>query len=334
MCQYSATDGFANDWHLVHLGARATGGTGLIITEACAVEARGRISPQDLGIWRDEHVDALRNITAFISSQGSVPGIQLAHAGRKASTFRPWDERQGLVPESEGGWQVIGPSELAFSDSYATPKALDEAGIQQIIQAFVNAAQRALDAGFKLIELHAAHGYLLHSFLSPLANKRQDSYGGSFENRIRLVVELSKALRQVWPQDYPLLVRISATDWLEGGWSLEDSVKLAEVLKDEGVDLIDCSSGGILPQVKIPFAPNYQLPFAEAIKRETGIATGAVGLITEPEQADDIISQGQADLALLGRQLLREPYWPLRAAKALGRPSKALWPPQYWRAMD
>ena len=334
MCQYSAQDGFATDWHLVHLGSRAVGGAGLIIAEATAVEARGRISPQDLGIWSDAHIDKLRQITSFIGEHGAVPGIQLAHAGRKASTYRPWAPQRGAVPEDEGGWQVVGPTDEPFSEIYPKPVALDAPELVGIVQAFVDAAQRALEAGFQTVEIHAAHGYLLHSFLSPLTNTRTDAYGGSFEGRTRLVLEVTRAVRQVWPDELPLLTRISATDWTEGGWSVEDSASLARHLKHEGVDLIDCSSGGVIPRASIPVGPAYQVPLAAHVRREADVATGAVGIITTPEQADAILREEQADLILLGRQLLRDPYWPLQAAKALGFDTQAIWPPQYWRATD
>jgi 2,4-dienoyl-CoA reductase-like NADH-dependent reductase (Old Yellow Enzyme family) len=334
MCQYSSEDGFATDWHLVHLGSRAVGGAGLIIAEATAVEARGRISPQDLGIWSDAHIDKLRQITAFIREHGAVPGVQLAHAGRKASTYRPWAPQRGAVPEAEGGWQVVGPTEEPFTDTYPTPKALTADELAGITQAFVEAAQRAHAAGFQTVKIHAAHGYLLHSFLSPLVNTRSDAYGGSFENRARLLLEVTRAVRQVWPDALPLLVRISATDWSEGGWSVDDSVRLARLLKHEGVDLVDCSSGGAVPRASIPVAPGYQVPLAAQVRREAGVATGAVGIITTPQEAETILREGQADLVLLGRQLLRDPYWPLHAAKALGFDTQAVWPPQYWRAID
>ncbi len=333
MCQYSSEDGFANDWHLVHLGSRAVGGAGLVLTEAAAVEARGRISPQDLGIWKDAHVDFLKRITRFVSGHGAVPGIQLAHAGRKASTYRPWAEGRGEVPRAEGGWPVVGPGAEPFLESYPQPTALGEAELKEIIEAFAEAAGRAAEAGFKVAELHAAHGYLLHSFLSPLVNTRSDRYGGSFENRARLLLETTDAVRAVWPEDLPLFVRISASDWAGGGWTVEDSVALARLLKARGVDLIDCSSGGAVPGVDIPVGPGYQLPFASRVKREAGVPTGAVGMITEPEQADRIIREGGADVVLLARELLRDPYWPLHAAKALGVEVKPLWEPQYQRAV-
>ncbi len=330
MCQYSAEDGFATNWHLVHLGSRAVGGAGLVLSEATAVEARGRISPQDLGIYQDAHTAKLREITAFVREQGAVPGVQLAHAGRKASTYRPWHERRGKVLEGEGGWKVVGPTDTPFSESYPEPTRLSEAGIQEITAAFRDAAERAIAAGFEVLELHAAHGYLLHSFLSPLSNTRQDAYGGSFDNRARFLCDVVTAVREVWPEELPLFVRISASDWREDGWTLEDSVRLAKALKDLGVDLIDCSSGGVLSGVQIPGAPGYQVPFAERIRQEAGIPTAAVGLITEAEQAETILRQGQADLVLLARELLRDPHWPLHAAARLG--VNLEWPKQYERA--
>jgi 2,4-dienoyl-CoA reductase-like NADH-dependent reductase (Old Yellow Enzyme family) len=329
MCQYSSTDGFANDWHLVHLGSRAVGGAGLIISEAAAVSPEGRISPDDLGIWKDEHLPMLQRINAFITAQGSVPGVQLAHAGRKASTYRPWSG-EGAVPESEGGWPVVGPSAVAFADNYPQPTALDAAGMQKVVADFRAAAARSLAAGFQVIELHAAHGYLLHEFLSPLSNHRTDEYGGTFENRIRLLLEVVAATREVWPEDLPLIVRISATDWTEGGWNADEAVQLAAMLKTRGVDLIDCSTGGNVPKAPIPVGPGYQVQFAERIKEEAGILTGAVGLITTPAEAEAILANGHADLVLLAREFLREPYFPLLAAPELG--TEMPWPVQYERA--
>jgi 2,4-dienoyl-CoA reductase-like NADH-dependent reductase (Old Yellow Enzyme family) len=329
MCEYSSEDGLANDWHVVHLGSRAVGGAGLVLTEASAVLPEGRISPQDLGIWSDRHVEPLRRITRFVHEQGSVAGMQLAHAGRKASTYRPWEGR-GAIPHAEGGWTVVAPSAVPFTDGYPQPVELDEAGIASIVEAFGEAARRALDAGFCVVELHAAHGYLLHEFLSPFSNQRHDSYGGSFENRTRLLREVVETVRKVWPERLPLFVRISATDWEPGFWDLEQSVELARQLKPRGVDLIDCSSGGNLPNAVIPMNPGYQIPFAERIRREAGIATGAVGLITSPAQADTIVRQAHADIVLLARELLRDPYWPLHAARELGRAIP--WPAQYLRA--
>ncbi|MGB7843059.1 MAG: NADH:flavin oxidoreductase/NADH oxidase, partial [Salinimicrobium sp.] len=295
MCMYSSVDGFSNHWHLVHLGTRAVGGAGLVITEATAVSPEGRITPDDLGIWKEEHVEGLKQITTFLKQQGSVAGIQLAHAGRKASTTSPWKGGKQLT-EGNGGWQTVAPSAIPFHDSNELPEALNEAGLKKLISDFQEAAKRALAAGFEVIELHAAHGYLLHEFLSPLSNKRQDNYGGSFENRSRLLLEVTRAVRQVWPENLPLFVRISATDWVEGGWNEEESVVLAKLLKEEGVDLIDCSSGALVPQAVIPVKKGFQVPFAEKIKKEAGILTGAVGLITEAEQAENIIFQEQADL--------------------------------------
>jgi 2,4-dienoyl-CoA reductase-like NADH-dependent reductase (Old Yellow Enzyme family) len=332
MCQYSSEDGFANDWHLVHLGSRAVGGAALVITEAAAVEARGRISPQDLGIWKDEHVEMLARIVRFIESQGAVAGIQLAHAGRKASTARPWEGHHYVDPQ-HGGWVPIGPSAIAFDKQYPTPREMTLADIAEVKRAFVAAAKRSLAVGFKWIEIHSAHGYLLHSFLSPLSNDRRDQYGGSFENRIRLLIETSRDVRNAWPDRLPLAVRISATDWVEGGWNLEQSTELSRRLKNEGVDLIDCSSGGLVPYAKVSVGPGYQVPFAEAIRAQAQIATAAVGMITEPKQADEIIRSGRADLVLLAREMLRVPYWPIHAAKALGQVDRVRIPPQYGRAM-
>lgn len=330
MCQYSSVDGFADAWHLVHLGGLATGGAGLVISEATAVLPEGRISPHDLGIWSDDHVPMLREITAFVRAQGAVIGVQLAHAGRKASTHRPWDGH-GTVPPDQGGWtNVMAPSALAYSPQYPEPTALDAAGIAEVIGAFHDAARRALDAGFQVLELHAAHGYLLHSFLSPLTNHRSDQYGGDFACRIRLLCEVVTAVRVVWPDALPLFVRISATDWAEGGWQLEDSIALARVLAPLGVDLVDCSSGGLVAHQQIPVGPLYQVPFARRVREAASIATAAVGLITEPAQAERIIANGDADLVLLGRELLRHPRWPLEAAHALG--ADVAWPRPYERA--
>jgi 2,4-dienoyl-CoA reductase-like NADH-dependent reductase (Old Yellow Enzyme family) len=330
MCEYSSVDGYANDWHLVHLGSRAVGGAGLVLTEATAVLPEGRISPQDLGIWKDEHVDPLKRIVSFIHEQGSVAGMQLAHAGRKASTQRPW-EGDGVVPETEGGWQnVMAPSAIPFADNYPTPQALTVDGIRQVVRAFADAARRACDAGFRVIEIHAAHGYLIHEFLSPLSNHRDDTYGGSFENRTRLIREIVAAVRSSWPKGAPLFVRISATDWVEGGWDLKQSIELARSLKQLGVDLIDCSSGGTVPHAKIPAGPGYQTTFAQRIRHEAEILTGAVGMITSPVQAEQIIGTGQADAILIAREFLRDPYWPLRAATELGQ--SISWPVQYLRA--
>lgn len=332
MCQYSSTDGFASDWHLVHLGSRAVGRAAVVFTEAIAVTADGRISPQDLGIWKDAHTEFLSRITAFLKSQGTIAATQLAHAGRKASTASPWMGGKPVGPE-QGGWTPIyAPSAIPFAEGYQTPLELTREQIQSIIGSFRDAARRALETGFEIVELHAAHGYLLHEFLSPLSNRRTDSYGGSFENRIRLLVEVVSAVREVWPERLPLFTRISATDWVEGGWNLNESIELARRLKSAGVDLIDCSSGGNVAGAKIPMGPGYQTEFAEQIRRETDILTSAVGLITSPQQADHIIRSGQADTVMLAREFLRNPYWPLRAAKELGKP--VAWPVQYERARD
>jgi 2,4-dienoyl-CoA reductase-like NADH-dependent reductase (Old Yellow Enzyme family) len=332
MCEYSSVDGFANDWHVVHLGSRAVGGAALVLTEAIAVTAEGRISPQDLGIWKDAHVEQLQRIARFCREQGAEFGTQLAHAGRKGSTKRPWDGG-GTVARADGGWVPAGPCGEAFDPAYPVPRALDEAGIAEIVAAFAAGARRTLALGGTVIEIHAAHGYLVHEFLSPLVNTRTDRWGGSFENRIRLAVEIVRAVRAVWPERLPLFVRISATDWVEGGWEIEQAVELARVLRGEGVDLIDTSSGGAVPVAPgtIPLGPLYQTPFAERIRREAGIATGAVGLITEPADAEAIVSGGRADLVILARELLRDPYWPLFAARALE--AAAPWPPQYQRAV-
>jgi 2,4-dienoyl-CoA reductase-like NADH-dependent reductase (Old Yellow Enzyme family) len=329
MCQYSSTDGFATDWHLVHLGSRAVGGASLVFTEAAAVSQEGRISPQDLGIYKDEHIERLARITGFLREQGSIPGVQLAHAGRKGSTVRPW-EGNGAVPESKGGWKPVAASAIPFSDSYPKPAALDENGIRGVVKSFANAAQRAFEAGFQVIEIHSAHGYLLHEFLSPISNKRTDSYGGSLENRCRLLCEVVAAVRGVWPAGYPLFVRISATDWIEGGWDLDQSVELAQKIAPLGVDLIDCSSGGIAPGANIPMRAGYQVPFAREIREQTNIMTGAVGLITSARQADTILREENADIVLLAREFLRQPYWPLQVAGELGFPVP--WPVQYLRA--
>jgi 2,4-dienoyl-CoA reductase-like NADH-dependent reductase (Old Yellow Enzyme family) len=330
MCEYSSTDGFATDWHLVHLGSRAVGGAGLVMTEATAVLPEGRISPQDLGIWKDEHIEPLARIVRFIHGQGSVAGMQLAHAGRKASTCRPW-EGNGAISENAGGWKkVVAPSAIRFADNYPMPQALAVEGIQEVVEAFVAAARRACEAGFRVVEIHAAHGYLLHEFLSPLSNQRTDLYGGSLENRTRIVREVVAAVREVWPEQFPLFVRISSTDWVDGGWDIQQSVELARQLKKLDVDLIDCSSGGNAAQAKIPVGPAYQTPFAEQIRREAGITTGAVGMITTSSQAEEIIAEGRADAVFLARELLRDPYWPLRAARDLGQ--LISWPVQYLRA--
>ena len=330
MCEYSSEDGFANDWHLVHLGSRAVGGAGLIITEATAVSAEGRITGHDLGIYKDEHIDKLKHINDFIHQHGAVAGIQLAHAGRKASHKRPWDGGKQILPGEPGGWETVAPSALSFTDSEIAPLELTKAGIEQIKSDFKAATIRALKAGFKVIELHGAHGYLIHEFLSPLSNKRTDEYGGTFDNRIRFLLEIIVNVQEVWPTDLPLFVRISASDWTEGGWTADDSSALAKILKDKGVDLIDCSSGGNVAGAKIPLSPGYQVPFAEKVRKETGILTGAVGLITQPLQADSIVQTGHADMVFFARELLRDPYFPLRAAHELGYEIK--WPVQYERA--
>ncbi|MBA2078968.1 NADH:flavin oxidoreductase/NADH oxidase [Rhodanobacter sp. PCA2] len=329
MCQYSAVDGVPDDWHLVHLGSRAVGGAGVVLSEATAVTAQGRISASDTGIWNDAQVAAWRPITAFIAAHGAIPGVQLAHAGRKASAQRPW-EGGGALGAAQGAWTTVAPSALPFDAGWHTPEALDAAGIRGLVADFRAAAQRALAAGFQLIELHAAHGYLLHQFLSPLSNRRGDEYGGSFENRTRLVREVITAVREVWPAELPLWLRISATDWAEGGWDVEQSVRLAREVKPLGVDLIDVSSGGLVPHVKIPLAPGYQVPFAARVRREAGIATGAVGLITGARQAADIVDNGEADVVLIARESLRDPYFPRRAAQELGAQLPA--PAQYLRA--
>ncbi|MEO7982561.1 MAG: NADPH dehydrogenase NamA [Bacteroidota bacterium] len=331
MCEYSSEDGFANDWHLVHLGSRAVGGAGLIIAEATAVSPEGRITLGCLGIWKDEHIEFLQRITKFIMGQGAVPGIQLAHAGRKASHQVPWKGGQALTKE-EGAWETLAPSAVAYKEGEPVPRAMGKAAIQLAVDDFKEAAVRALKAGFKIIEIHAAHGYLINEFLSPLSNHRDDEYGGSFENRIRFLSEIIAAVRTVWLHDLPLFVRISATDWVEGGWTIEDSVRLASILKDKGVDLIDCSSGGNSHAQKIAVSSLYQVPFAEQIKKETGMLTGAVGLITTAQQAEQILQNDQADLIILARQFLRDPYFPLHAAKELGE--DVVWPRQYERAKD
>ena len=324
MCQYSAQGGHVTDWHLLHYPTRAIGGVGLIIVEATAVEARGVISPEDLGIWSDEHTAGLRALAERIKGAGAVPGIQIAHAGRKAGTASPW---QGGRPLHR--WTPVAPSPLAFQEGWPVPQALDEAGLEEVRQAFQQAARRALEAGFQVLELHMAHGYLLHSFLSPLTNQRTDRYGGSRESRMRFPLQVVEAVREVWPAELPLLVRVSASDWVEGGWDITDTLVFALELCQRGVDLLDCSSGGAIPGVKIPVGPGYQVPFAAQVRLSTGLSTGAVGLITEPLQAEGILQKNQADLVLLGRVLLREPYWPYRAGQALG---SRVWPVQYERA--
>lgn len=329
MCQYSAQDGIADTWHMVHLGSRAVGGAGLVMVEATAVVPEGRISPYDMGIWSDRHAEALAPIARFILEQGAAPAIQLAHAGRKASADAPWFSRGPLVPEN-GGWQVVAPSAVPFSPNSPLPRELAEAELDVIVAAFVAAAKRSLAAGFEVVEIHMAHGYLLHEFLSPLSNRRNDTYGGSLENRARFPLRVAQAVREVWPQNLPFFVRISATDWVEGGWDLAQSLQLCLWLKEAGVDLIDCSSGGLTPDAKIPAGPGFQTPFAAAIRQELGIAVGAVGLITAPVQAEQIVATGSADAVFLARELLRDPYWPLHAAKILG--AEVQWPVQYERA--
>lgn len=329
MCQYSAKDGFANDWHLVHLGSRASGGAGLIIQEATAVAPEGRISPEDLGLWNDNQIEKLQTINQFIISQNSIPGIQLAHAGRKASVSAPWIGNKKL-DESQGGWETVAPSAVGYHSDEKIPVALDKTGIQKVISDFKSATKRALKAGFQVLEIHAAHGYLLHQFLSPLSNFRTDEYGGPFENRIRLLLEVLEAVQSEWPKNLPLFVRISATDWADGGWNIDESVQLSKILKEKGVDLIDVSSGGLVSHQQIPLGPNYQVPFAEKIKKETGILTGAVGLITEAIQAEEIISSGKADLVLFARESLRNPNLALNFAKELS--ATISWPKQYERA--
>lgn len=329
MCEYSSEEGFANDWHLVHLGSRAAGGAGLVFTEATAISPEGRISPVDLGIWKDDHIDFLKRIVTFIHKHDSVAGIQLAHAGRKASVTPPWEGNKHLSPE-EGGWQTVAPSPVPFKEGDPVPHELTKEEIRKVIEDFRNAAVRATKAGFKVLEIHAAHGYLLNEFLSPVSNFRKDEYGGSFDNRIRMLLEVITAIRSVWPVDNPLFVRISASDWTENGWSVDDSASLAKVVKEKGIDLIDCSSGGNVYRAKIPVGPLYQAPFAEKIRKESGIRTGAVGMITTSEQCEEILLNGKADMVFLARQLLRDPYFPLHAAKELNVDVK--WPVQYERA--
>jgi 2,4-dienoyl-CoA reductase-like NADH-dependent reductase (Old Yellow Enzyme family) len=330
MCEYSSHDGFANEWHLVHLGSRAVGGAALVITEAAAVSPEGRITPADLGIWKDKHVEPLKRIFRFVSEQGAVPGMQLAHAGRKASTNEPWKGGVPISPE-QGGWSpIFAPSPLPFAKGYQVPKEMSKADIQKVVADFAHAARRAHAAGARIIEIHAAHGYLLHSFLSPLSNKRTDDYGGSLENRTRFLREVLTAARDAWPEELPVFVRISATDWVEGGWDIEQSVELSKELKELGADLIDCSSGGNIADANIPVGPGYQVPFAARIRAKAKIATGAVGMITSAPQADQIIRTKQADAVFLAREMLRDPYWPHRAEFELRKPEH--WPPQYERA--
>jgi 2,4-dienoyl-CoA reductase-like NADH-dependent reductase (Old Yellow Enzyme family) len=329
MCEYSSIDGFANDWHMVHLGSRAVGGAGLVMTEAAAISPEGRITYDDLGIWKDEHIPFLKHINNFIESQDSIPGIQLAHAGRKASHHSPWKGSK-FLSTTEGAWTTLAPSNIPYKEGEPLPKEMTEDDIQKVINDFSTSTERAFKAGFKVIEIHAAHGYLLNEFLSPLSNTRGDKYGGSFENRTRLLIEVVEATRKSWDDNFPLFVRISVTDWVDGGWSVDDSVELAKILKQKGVDLIDCSSGGNSSLQKIPVGPLYQVPFAETIKKNSGILTAAVGLITTAEQSENIIEEKKADLVVLARQLLRDPYFPLHAAKELN--ADIQWPPQYERA--
>ena len=329
MCQYSSGDGFASDWHLVHLGSRAVGGAAAVLTEATAVTPEGRISPYDLGIWKDAHVEMLARIFRFAAEHGAAPGMQLSHAGRKASTRSPF-KGGGPLSVADGGWTpIVGPSAIPFADGYQTPAELDLDGIHTIVDAFSAAARRVLAAGGRIIEVHGAHGYLLHEFLSPLSNRRTDRYGGSFDGRIRLLCEVVAAIRTVWPENLPLLVRISATDWIDGGWTLEDSVSLAARLAPMGVDAIDCSSGGNVSRAPIPVGPGYQVAFADEL-RKSGVVTAAVGMITSAEQAEHILRTGQADLIVMARALLKDPYWPLHAARTLGHTPDV--PPQYQRA--
>ena len=330
MCQYSSEDGFATDWHLVNLGSRAVGGAALVFTEAIAVSPEGRITPGDLGIYKNEHIEKLKQIAGFIHQNGSIAGTQLAHAGRKASHTSPWEGGVQIPENQPGGWKTVAPSAVAFTDKEEPSLELDKAGIEQIKADFRSAAARAVEAGFKVIELHGAHGYLIHEFLSPLSNTRTDEFGGAFANRIRFLLEIIESVQEVWPEENPLFVRISASDWTEGGWTSDDSVALAKVLVDKGVDLVDCSSGGNAAHAKIPLKPGYQVEFAENIKKQTSMLTGAVGLITEPKQADEIIQSGQADMIFMAREQLRDPYFPLRAAFELGIEVK--WPVQYERA--
>lgn len=329
MCQYSSEEGFATDWHLVHLGSRAIGGAALIIQEASAISPEGRITKSDLGIWSDDHIPMLKRITSFIHDHGAVAGIQLAHAGRKGSMFVPWEGGRQL-PKKDGGYETFAPSPIPYHDNYEAPTALTIEGIEKVKSDFKAAANRSIEAGYKVIEIHGAHGYLIHQFYSPLTNQRTDQYGGSFENRIRLLLEVIEAVQEVWPKENPLFVRISASDWAEGGWTSDDSVALAKILQDKGVDLIDCSSGGLVSHQQIPVTPGYQVPFSEAIKKETTILTAAVGLITGAQQAEDILQQQKADLVFLAREFLRDPYFPLHAAYELGEEIK--WPEQYERA--
>ena len=329
MCQYSCVDGMPTDWHLVHLGSRAAGGAALVLAEATGVSPEGRISAADTGIWNERQAEAFKRIASFIEQQGAVPGIQLAHAGRKASTLPPWKGGEP-VTKLDGGWQTLAPSPIPFKEGHPTPRELSRDDLFMIEAQFVDAARRALRVGFKVVELHLAHGYLMHQFLSPLSNQRIDEFGGDFAGRVKFPLQVVRKVRETWPEALPLFVRISATDWADGGWDLQQSIQLAHRLREIGVDLVDCSSGGLVSYARIPAKPGYQVPFAEAIKREVGIATGAVGLITEPQQAEDIIARGEADAVLLARAMLRDPYWPMHAAKALS--AEYPWPVQYERA--
>jgi 2,4-dienoyl-CoA reductase-like NADH-dependent reductase (Old Yellow Enzyme family) len=331
MCEYSCEDGFANDWHLVHLGSRAVGGAGLVVAEATAVEARGRITASDLGLWKDAHVEFLSRIARFVEARGAIPGVQLAHAGRKASTAVPWEGGAG-VPIEAGGWQPIAPSAIAFSERTIAPRGMTVEDIGEVVRAFAASTRRSVAAGFRLIEIHFAHGYLVHEFLSPLSNQRQDAYGGGFEHRIRLALEITRAVRAEWPERLPLFARLSSTDWVDGGWNLDESVELARRLAAEGVDLVDCSSGGLVPYARIDAVPGYQVPFARRIRAEAGVPTAAVGLINTPAQADAIVREGDADLVMLARAMLRDPYWALHAAEELGHSEARRVPVQYLRA--
>jgi 2,4-dienoyl-CoA reductase-like NADH-dependent reductase (Old Yellow Enzyme family) len=331
MCQYSSADGMPNDWHLVHLGSRATGGAGLVIMEATAVSPEGRISPSDAGIWSDAHAEAYKRITTFIKSQGAIPGIQIAHAGRKASTAEPWNGGK-LVDEGYGGWETLAPSAIAFADDYPMPREMTKEDIEKATEDFAQAAERAVNAGFEVIEIHAAHGYLFHEFLSPLSNKRADEYGGTLENRMRFPLEVLRRVREAVSENLPVFVRISATDWIENGWDLEQSIEFCRRLKELGIDLVDVSTGGNVPDANIPIAPGYQVPFAAEIRKQVGIATAAVGMITEPVQAEEILRKGDADAVLIAREFLRDPYFPFRAARELGGEVDV--PKQYGRAID
>ncbi len=331
MCQYSSVDGFADDWHLVHLGQFAAGGAALVLTEATAVVPEGRISASDLGIWKDEHVEMLARIGRFVRAQGAVWGSQLAHAGRKASTARPWEGGGPVAPDAGGGWSpIVAPSAIPFDTGYQTPAALDDAGIARVIDGFRDAAVRALHAAMQIVEVHAAHGYLLHQFLSPLSNTRTDRYGGSFENRVRLTRDVTTAIRSVWPEELPIAVRLSATEWTKGGWTVEETTELARLLATDGADIIDCTTGGNVAGARIPIGPGYQTEFAAEVRAGSGVPTAAVGMITSPEQADTIVRTGQADVVLMARELLRHPHWPLEAAQRLRE--DVAWPPQYARA--